>query len=91
MTKKALKRRSSEAARRLTVRRQPGICTDEEIGSLVRERRLKKNIGQPELGEALGVTFMTIQHYETGRTPLTVVKLVKIAELLGCRTLDLIP
>lgn len=67
------------------------VVTDEDIGALVRERRLKKGIGQPELGEALGVTFMTIQHYETGRTPLTVVKLVKIAEVLGCRTMDLIP
>jgi transcriptional regulator with XRE-family HTH domain len=67
------------------------IVTDEGIGALVRARRHKQGLGQPELGEALGVSGMTVQHYETGRTPLTVVKLVKIAEVLRCRTLDLIP
>lgn len=65
--------------------------TNEAIGALVRARRLEKNIGQPELAEALGVTPMMVQHYETGRNALTVLKLVTIAETLKCKTTDLIP
>lgn len=65
--------------------------TDEAIGALVRERRRACEMGQPELGEALGVSEQMVQKYETGQSPLTVVKLVKIAETLGCKTLDLIP
>jgi len=64
---------------------------DRAIGALIRARRLKKGIGQSQLGEALGVTGMAVQHYETGRSSLTVVKLVQIAEALGCKTKDLMP
>lgn len=67
------------------------IVTDEGIGALVREHRRKRGMSQPDLGEALGVLGAQVQHYETGHTPLTVVKLVKIAEVLRCKTLDLIP
>lgn len=65
--------------------------TDKDIGALIRAMRTKKGIGQPELGEALGVSYMMVQHYETGRSSLSVVKLVKIAETLGCKTMELIP
>lgn len=65
--------------------------TNEAIGALVRAKRLEKNVGQPELAEALGVTPMMVQHYETGRNALTVLKLVTIAETLKCKTTDLIP
>lgn len=65
--------------------------TDEDIGALVRAKRTAKEVGQPELGAALGVSAMMVQHYETGRSPLTVLKLLKIAETLGCKTTDLIP
>lgn len=65
--------------------------TDKDIGALVRAMRTAKEIGQPQLGEALGVSYMMVQHYETGRSALSVVKLVKIAETLGCRVTDLIP
>lgn len=65
--------------------------TDAEIGELLRERRRKRKVSQPELGEALGVTEQMVQKYETGQSPLTVVKLVAAAHLLRCRTLDLLP
>ena len=64
---------------------------DRAIGAAIRNRRHKKKMSQPELAELLGVTPMAVQHYETGRSALTVVKLVQIAEALGCRTKDLMP
>lgn len=64
---------------------------DRDIGALIRERRYRKKMSQPDLAEALGVSSMAVQHYETGRSSLTVVKLVQIAEALGCRTKDLMP
>jgi len=67
------------------------VVTDAEIGKLVREKRLAKEMGQPELAEALGVSPMMVQHYETGRNPLTVVKLSVIATKLRCKITDLIP
>lgn len=70
-------------------RKQP--ITDEAIGALVRARRKELGMGQPELGEALGVTEQSVQKYETGKTALTLVKLARIAEVLKCQTLDLIP
>ena len=64
---------------------------DRKIGALVRARRYKVEMGQPELAEFLGVTVPAVQKYETGKTPLTLVKLVAIAHALKCSTLDLIP
>lgn len=65
--------------------------TDEELGANIRTRRHLQKIGQPELAEALGVTPMMIQKYETGASSLSVAKLVKIAAALKCKTTDLIP
>jgi len=49
------------------------------------------NVGQPELAEALGVSPMMVQHYETGRNPLTVVRLYAAARRLKCKVTDLLP
>lgn len=65
--------------------------TDEAIGALVREKRHAREMGQPELGKALGVSAMMVQKYETGTSPLTVVRLLKIAKTLKCDYTDLIP
>jgi transcriptional regulator with XRE-family HTH domain len=65
--------------------------TDEEIGALLRERRRAKKISQPDLGAELGVSEQMVQKYETGQSPLSVVRLVAAAMTLGCRTIDLIP
>jgi transcriptional regulator with XRE-family HTH domain len=67
------------------------IVTDEKIGALVRAKRLEKEVSQPDLAKALRVSPMMVQHYETGRNPLTVVKLSIIARKLGCEIMDLIP
>lgn len=65
--------------------------SDAEIGALVREMRRKKEVAQPELGEAIGVSEQMVQKYETGASPLTVVRLCAIAALLKCKVTDLIP
>lgn len=65
--------------------------TDEAIGALVREQRRGKGLSQPELGEAIGVKEQMVQKYETGQSPLTVVKLVAIAARLKVDLMDLIP
>lgn len=67
------------------------VVTDEEIGALIRARRTKVGMGQRELGEVLGVTEQQIGKYEKGKSSITVVKLLQIAETLGCKTKDLIP
>lgn len=65
--------------------------TSEAIGALVRERRRKLEMSQEDLGAALGVSAMQVQHYETGRSSPTVPKLAAIAKALKCKTTDLIP
>lgn len=65
--------------------------TDAEIGELVREKRRSAEVGQPELGEAIGVTEQMVQKYETGASPLTVVRLYAIARKLRCPVTDLLP
>lgn len=65
--------------------------TDEAIGALIRARREKAGMSQPELGEVIDVGPMQVSKYETGQSSITVLKLVKIADALGCKTLDLIP
>ena len=41
---------------------------DRDIGAFIRERRYRKKMSQPDLAEALGVSPMAVQHYETGRS-----------------------
>lgn len=65
--------------------------TDEAIGALVRKKRNDSAISFDGLADALGVSPQMLQKYETGQSPLTVVKLVKIAQTLKCETTDLIP
>lgn len=62
------------------------------VGEKIRLRRKALDMGQPELAAALDMaSSMSIQKYETGATPLTPAKLVKIADALKCKTTDLIP
>ena len=75
----------------MNAKRSPAPVTDEAIGALVRAKRQESGVGFRELAEALDMSEQMLQKYETGVSALTVVKLVKIAETLGCKTLDLIP
>lgn len=65
--------------------------TDADIGALVREKRKAAEVSQPDLAEVLGVSEQMVQHYETGRNPLTVAKLYAIARKLRCAVTDLLP
>lgn len=65
--------------------------TDEAIGALVRARREKAGLSQPDLGKAIDVGAMQISKYESGQSSLTVLKLTKIAKALRCKTTDLMP
>lgn len=64
---------------------------DKAIGRLIRARRYKRELGQPALADAIGVTPMMVQKYETGASSITVKRLVQIADALGCKTKDLMP
>lgn len=65
--------------------------TDEAIGALVRAKRQDSSVGFKELAEAIGVSEQMLQKYETGASPLTVVRLAAIAAALNCSTADLMP
>lgn len=67
------------------------VVTDVKIGALIRAKRQAKGVGFRELAEAVGMSEQMLQKYETGVSALSVVKLVAIAEVLRCRTQDLIP
>jgi len=69
----------------------PKTVTNEDVGARLRAKRVAANVGQPELAEALGVSPMMVQHYETGRNPLTVVRLYAAARRLKCKVTDLLP
>lgn len=57
----------------------------------MRKQRKKRDVSQGELGDAIGVGMMMISKYESGTSPITVVRLVDIAMYLKCKTIDLIP
>lgn len=71
--------------------KKPEAVTDAAIGALIRERREKAGMSQPELGAVIDVGPMMISKYESGQSSLSVLKLVKLAEAFGCKTTDLIP
>jgi len=68
------------------VARRRDLQVDKKIGSVIRMQRVKLNMSQMELGEALGVTFQQIQKYEHGRNA---VASTRIADL--CRALEITP
>ena len=65
--------------------------TDEAIGALIRAKRQESGVGFRELAEALDMSEQMLQKYETGVSAISVIKLVKIAETLRCKTTDLLP
>lgn len=66
-------------------------ATNEEIGELVRAKRHAAEVSQPDLGEAIGVSEQMVQKYETGVSPITVVRLYQIARKLRCDVTELMP
>lgn len=41
--------------------------SDEEIGAIIKQRRIRKNMTQRELGERLGVQPAAVQKWESGK------------------------
>lgn len=56
---------------------------DIHVGSRVRDRRLRLNMSQGNLGKFLGLTFQQIQKYESGRNRISAGLLPMIARTLG--------
>lgn len=56
------------------------------IGKRVRELRVKKGLSQQDLGNAIGVTKVSVCGYESGTRIPTLEKLVKLADTLGTST-----
>lgn len=56
------------------------------IGKRVRELRVKKGLSQQELGNAIGVTKVSVCGYESGTRIPNLEKLAKLADTLGTTT-----
>ncbi len=67
------------------------LVTNQEIGDLIRERRTAANMTQEQLGKKLRLTFQMVGKYETGKSAITVTRLVQVATALGVRAIDLLP
>jgi transcriptional regulator with XRE-family HTH domain len=57
--------------------------TDIEVGRRVRALRLKKEMSQGKLADALGLTFQQVQKYEKGANRIGAGRLQRIAEIFG--------
>ena len=64
---------------------------DKFIAGKIREWRIRRQITQMELGEALGVTFQQVQKYETGVNRVSGGRLDDIARTLQIEVADLLP
>ena len=53
------------------------------LGSVMKSIREKKNITQPEAAAKLGVSKMTISHWETGARAMTAKNLSEYCKVLG--------
>jgi transcriptional regulator with XRE-family HTH domain len=70
-------------AKRKPNKPRSATAIDAYIGARMRERRLELGMGQPELGEKLGVTFQQIQKYEKGTNRVSAARLFDM-----CKALD---
>ena len=61
-----------------------------QIARRVRQARLRKDWTQEQLAEALDVASETISRYESGRVPLSVTMLYRVADVLDVRIETLI-
>ncbi len=59
-----------------------GESVAKEIGSMIRQARKEKGLTQSKLGELLGVSKVTVAHYESGKQNFTIDTLDRIAKAL---------
>ena len=55
---------------------------DENIGAIIRARRLELGLNQDALGEKLGVSFQQVQKYERGENALNPARLIDASKAL---------
>jgi transcriptional regulator with XRE-family HTH domain len=76
------------------MRRARSVMSDEidkQVGQLVRTTRRRKGFSQPQLADALSLTFQQIQKYEKGTSQVSVSRLLQIASVLRVPPKSLIP
>jgi transcriptional regulator with XRE-family HTH domain len=56
---------------------------DAYIGARMRERRLRLNMSQDQLGKELGVSFQQVQKYEKGINRVSASRLFEICRVLN--------
>jgi transcriptional regulator with XRE-family HTH domain len=64
---------------------------DKVVGERLREARLTLGVTQSELAAALGVSAVTVARYELGERSLPIAQLPRIAQLLRCPIVTLLP
>jgi len=63
---------------------------DVQLGAVIRRRRRELGVSQSAMGEKIGVSFQQVQKYERGVNRVSFSALVKIADALKCRAVDLV-
>lgn len=53
---------------------------------MIEAERIKRGISKQSFAESLGVSERTVRDWQNGRTELPLSKLVKICQILGCRS-----
>jgi transcriptional regulator with XRE-family HTH domain len=72
--------RGGAMAKRATSR---ATSIDKHVGTRLRVRRMMLGMSQPDIGDALGVTFQQVQKYESGVNRIGAGRLHQIAGILG--------
>lgn len=55
------------------------------VGCLIRQRRLERKLSQDALARKVGISQVTLSHYEIGRRPIPPDVVVALAKGLRCR------
>lgn len=63
---------------------------NKRIGIAIRKMRLEKKMTQQQLAEEMGLTLQTISKWETGKGIPDLNNVIKLAEIFGCTTDDLL-
>lgn len=62
-----------------------------EIGQRITEARKRQQLSQRDLAYRLDISYQMLQKHERGVTPLSVDRMLAIAEVLACPVSDLFP
>lgn len=58
--------------------------------NIIETSRIKMNLKQEDIAKAMGVTQATVSMWENGKASPSASKLMKLANLLGCKVEDLL-